>query len=223
MRSLDEQPGSLEGTPYRELRLLEEVGATPDLSQRTLAHRLGVALGMANLLLRHLARKGYIRVTRVGPRRWAYALTPAGIARKLQLAIAYVEGFLDHYRRVRLLLREDLGALALDSESRVAIYGRGELAELVFLALKDMGVTRISVFDQHGHDSPFLGMPVHPLKGIVPGDYVKVVVAESGDVDARCRELWSVGVPREQTVTLLGRRPRKGHSDSTRTQRKGKP
>lgn len=223
MRSLDEQLSSLEGTPYRELRLLEEVGATSDLSQRTLAHRLGVALGVANLLLRNLARKGYIRVTRVGPRRWAYALTPAGIARKFQLAIAYVDGFLDHYRRVRLLLREDLGALALDSESRVAIYGRSELAELVFLALKDMGVTRISIFDRDGHDSLLLGMPVQPLTAIVPGEYVKVVVAESGDLDTRCRELRAAGMPQEQIVTLLSRRPRKGRSDEGRTHRKGTP
>ena len=52
------RPSNLESTSYRELRLLEEVEVTPELSQRHLARTLGVALGVANLLIRNLVHKG---------------------------------------------------------------------------------------------------------------------------------------------------------------------
>ena len=138
MRSNNEHR-NLEDKSYRELRLLEEVDRTPDLSQRRLSSRLGIAVGITNILLKSLVKKGHIRVVRVKWRRWVYILTPAGIARKVQLTISYTERFLDHYRRVRELLRRDLGALTLGPDAKLAIYGTAELAELVFLVLQDIG------------------------------------------------------------------------------------
>ena len=41
-RDGDERRG-LEGASYRELRLLEEVASSPEVSQRRLAFRLGIA------------------------------------------------------------------------------------------------------------------------------------------------------------------------------------
>ena len=204
MRSEDqEKRDRLEGTAYRELRLLEEVEDSPHVSQRHLALRLGIALGVANLLLRNLVRKGYIRASKVTWKRWVYVLTPAGIARKANLTFSYIERFRDHYRRVRTLVRDDLGSLAMIADSRIAIYGATELAELMYLALKDMGLTAIDVFGEEGADGRFLGMQVKSLSDIAPDDYAKVMVAFSTDVDARCRELMSRGIPPGQIFTLL--------------------
>ena len=107
----------IEGDSFRELRFLEEVGQTPEVSQRHLARRIGVALGVANLLVRNLTTKGYIRVSQVGWKRWAYVVTPTGISRRVQLTLAYIDQFLGHYRRVRMMIGEDLGALAMNPES----------------------------------------------------------------------------------------------------------
>lgn len=211
----DQPPGNLEGESYRELRLLEEVDATPELSQRHLAHKLGIALGVANLLVRNLVKKGYIRTRQVGWKRWVYVLTPAGVTRKVQLTMNYIERFHDHYRRVRALLREDLSSHTIDTESRIAIYGTTELAELMYLVLRDMGVTRIDVFDTHHSDRTFLGMPVGSLDSIEPSDYVKVAVAFSEDVEARCQELYALGVSPSQVITLL-QSPNQGASAANR-------
>ena len=188
MRSNSEHK-NLEGEAYRELRMLEEFQRTPDMSQRHLAHRLGIALGVTNVLVRGVAKRGYIRIVQVKWKRWAYVLTPAGIARKVQLTFAYVERFLDHYRRVRQLLTEDVGSLALTSESQVAIYGRTELAELLFLVLRDIGVLNIHVIDVNPEKSTFLGMPVHTLSSMSPEEYTKIFVAFPADVEDRCEEM----------------------------------
>ena len=203
MRSTDEQPKALEGGFYRELRLLEEVESGQDLSQRQIARQLGIALGVANLLVRRLARQGYIRVTHLSWKRWGYVLTPAGNTRKFQLTLAYIERFVQHYRRVRHLLREDIGSLPLGPESRVAIIGTTELAELAFLALKDLGVNDIDVFERHPDTPKFLGMRVRELASFVPDQYARVVIASSGDLGASLDELHVSGVCASQVVELL--------------------
>ncbi len=197
----------IEGDSYRELRFLEEVGQTPEVSQRHLAHRVGVALGVTNLLVRNLTKKGYIQVSQVGWKRWAYVVTPAGISRRAQLTFAYIDQFLGHYRRVRRLIGQDLDALTMSPESRIAVYGTNELAELVYLAARNMGVTNIDFCDSDG-PAVFLGSPVKSLDSIATGDYVKVLVAFSEGLEARCQDLRDAGVERSRIVTLLQRSDR---------------
>jgi len=198
----NQQSGGLENAPYRELRLLEEVESTAHVSQRHLAHQLGIALGVANLLVRNLAKKGYIRVNQVGWRRWVYVLTPAGFARKVHLTLDYVQRFLDHYRRVRTLLAEDLGALATTADSRIAIYGTTELTELVYLGLREVGITRIEFFDRQSGPT-LLGMPVKGIDSMNPDDYDRVIVTPYTDIEARSMELEARGVHQARIVTLL--------------------
>ena len=200
MRSTNEHIGDLDGGYYRELRLLEEVHTTPELSQRKLASELGVALGVANILVRKVAQKGYIRISQRGWKRWAYVLTPSGMARKFQLTLTYVERILDHYRKVRSMLREDLSRLPLTTESRVAIVGTSGLAELTYLALLELGVTEIDVFGTDSESKQFLGKEVLRLEVIEPEGFAKVVIAISGDPQAPRDHLSSRGATGEQIV-----------------------
>src|SRR5438094_7463904 len=64
------------------LGLLHSVGQNSARSQRTMAEEFGVALGVINATLRYCVRKGYVKVKRVPARRYAYFLTPKGIAEK---------------------------------------------------------------------------------------------------------------------------------------------
>ena len=206
MRSQNERPLPLEDDSYRELRLLEEVDETPDLSQRTLAHRLGIALGVANLLVRNGAKRGYIRVTQIGWKRWAYVITPKGMARKLNLTLGYIERFIGHYQRVRQLLTDDLQDLPLNAESRVALVGTAEMAELAYLALRHIGVEEIEVFDRDGGKPRFLGMPVRTLEDVEPDRFVRLVIASTEDGEAAREELLAAGVAASQMVELLNPR-----------------
>src|SRR5262245_27116136 len=53
---------SMERQGERDLEILTAIEAGEPLTQRALAQRLGVALGLANLYLKRLARKGYIKI-----------------------------------------------------------------------------------------------------------------------------------------------------------------
>ena len=176
MRSGNEHTNKVEDISYKELRALEEIDQNPELTQRQLSRKMGVALGVGNLLLKNLAKKGYIKVTHLSWKRWIYVVTPKGMTRKLNLTLAYIESFLGHYRRVKKILKENLNSLTLNKESRVAIIGTGELAELAYLALLDIGVDEIDIYGDEDDKSIFLGMDVMYVNNMEVNGYSKIVV-----------------------------------------------
>ena len=90
----------------RDLRILREISESQDITQRGLAKTLGIALGLTNLYLKRLARKGYIKISTIPPNRLKYLLTPQGIAEKSRLTYEYISFSLVLYRQTRQQLRE---------------------------------------------------------------------------------------------------------------------
>jgi predicted transcriptional regulator len=146
---------------HRDLRLLEAVEQDSRVTQRSLATKLGIALGLTNIYLKRLARKGYIKFVNVRSNRITYLITPRGIAEKARLTYEFMDYSLHLYSEVRQHLRVVLQECAA-ADRRVAIYGRGEAAELAYLSLREFGLEPVAVFDaQSGAD--FLGMPVRAI------------------------------------------------------------
>jgi hypothetical protein len=204
MRSDYEHEDPLESSTYRELRVLSEVDRNPQVSQRALSRQLGIALGLTNLVVRNLAQKGYVRVTQTSWKRWVYLVTPEGFTRKVNLMVGYIHRVLDHYRQVRETLREQLVPLALNEESRVAIYGTGEFAELVYLGLREHGIEEIDVFGPNGTDGhKFLGMPVREIATLQSEDYDRILVGLLGDWESASQALRERGASSYQLVTFF--------------------
>lgn len=160
-----------------EMNLLYEIDRQPDTSQRTLSRRVGIALGLANILIHKLAEQGYIRVSQASWKRWIYTLTPAGIVHKTKLTLSYIKRFLGHYRQVRHMIREELATLELNPESRIAVCGTDISSELVFLALREIGIDEIDFFaNDPAPGSRFVGLPIYDVSALQPDKYDKVLV-----------------------------------------------
>ena len=204
MRSPNEHNGLENPDSYRELRLLQELEEDPEVSQRDLSQRLGIALGLTNTMIRNLVKKGSIRATQAGWRRWLYAITPEGFSHKLRLTVTYVRRVLDDYGKVRQVLRQELAPLALHQESRIALYGTGEFAELVFLGLKEVGIEEIDIYSPNFLTSPrFLGMPVRNSDSLQSGYYDKIVIAYLQDSETAVKTLTKHGLPSEELVSFF--------------------
>ena len=97
---------------FRVLRVLQD---EPDLSQREIAVRLGVSLGAVNYCLRALTEKGQVKVRNFrssdNKLRYAYILTPGGIAEKSRLTGAFLARKVAEYEA----LRAEIEALSGDS------------------------------------------------------------------------------------------------------------
>jgi len=185
----------------RELHLLNEVSRDPEITQRQLSQRVGLSLGLTNVVLRNLAQKGYIRATHAGWKRWLYNLTPKGISHKVQLTVSYIGRVMDDFDRVRQTLAEQLDPLGLNEESSIAIVGNTEFAELVFLGLKDHGIDEIDVFGPG--KGKFLGMPVREIESLVSERYDWVMLAILDDASESRDNMLSQGISDDKLVSFF--------------------
>ncbi len=151
-----------------ELQLLEALTATPETTQADLAARVGVAVGTVNWYLKRWSKKGYVKVRRISRWNWSYLLTPAGIARKHQLASEYVEASFSLYRRIRQQAQQLLREITQSGNRQIVIRGEGEIAEICRLTCLEQGVkvveeTTVEDSAQSKSDS----MPVLAVDGLL--------------------------------------------------------
>lgn len=160
------------------LDLLHEVESDGAATQRSLARRLGVALGLTNTYLKRCGRKGWIKVRQVPARRYAYFLTPKGFREKSRLTGEYLRLSLSFFRRAR----EECLATMLSCEHRgilrVALYGDGELTEIATLAARETSVELVGVIAPGTNHSQIAGLPAFPRRGSWP-ECDAILVTES--------------------------------------------
>jgi DNA-binding MarR family transcriptional regulator len=150
--------------PNREevatLEILAAIEASHDVTQRHLATRLGVALGLANSYLKRCVRKGFVKITQAPANRYLYYLTPQGFAEKSRLTGQYLSVSFDFYRRasgsiVQALRRcDELGA------RRIVFAGVSELAEISSVRSHDFAFDVIGTFDPAATQNTYLGKPL---------------------------------------------------------------
>jgi hypothetical protein len=185
---------------HRDLKLLKAVEQDSRVTQRSLAMQLGIALGLTNIYLKRLVRKGYIKCVNVQPNRITYLITPRGIAEKVRLTYEFMDYSLHLYGEVRRHLRSVIQECAA-ADRRVAIYGSGEAAEISYLSLKEFGLEPIAIFDaKGGHE--FLGMPVRPIREHEQVPYDLMIVATLESSGHHVATLLRDGVPREKLFPL---------------------
>lgn len=185
---------------HRDLRLLEAVHEDGRVTQRGLASKLGIALGLANVYLKRMVHKGFIKVVNVQPNRITYLVTPRGIAEKARLTYEFMDYSLHLYGEVRQHLRTALQACA-EAGKRVAICGSGEAAELAYLSLKESGLEPVAVFDHEG-TREFLGLPVLPIGDHGTIEFDLIIVATLDSSGRQLQELIDAGVPRDKLFPL---------------------
>jgi len=185
---------------HRDLKLLEAVEEDSRVTQRSLATKLGIALGLTNIYLKRLVRKGYIKCVNVQSNRITYLITPRGIAEKARLTYEFMDYSLHLFGEVRQHLRTALQECAR-ANRRVAICGRGEAAELAYLSLKESGLEPVAIFDTvGGHD--FLGIPVRPISDHDQVAYDLIIVATLESSGQQVAALIRDGVPQEKLFPL---------------------
>lgn len=107
---------SQEDVHFRVLRLLEE---NPEMSQRDLAQAVGISVGGAHYCLNALIEKGLIKIGNFSAardkRRYAYILTPKGIAEKSALTGRFLKRKMAEYEA----LKAEIDALKVELEPEV--------------------------------------------------------------------------------------------------------
>ncbi len=129
------------------LGVLTAVEHDSGLSQRALAGRLGIALGLVNAYIKRCVKKGHIKIKQVPPNHYAYYLTPKGFTEKSRLTVKYLSVSLRFFRRARKECAELLEDCVSRGWRRVALAGEGDLADIAALCAKEVPVTLVEIAD----------------------------------------------------------------------------
>lgn len=159
------------------LDLLDAVSDVAAISQRSLADRLGVALGLTNAVLKRCVKKGLLKVREVPAKRFAYYLTPQGFAEKSRLTAEYLSHSLQFYREARGEYTEVMRYCETRNWSRIALVGATDLAEIASLAARETQVDVIGILDPGRNEPIFCDLPVYQsLEAIAPSQRPNAVI-----------------------------------------------
>jgi len=142
------------------LELLCAVEESEHLTQRRLARRMDVALGLANSYLKRCVRKGLVKVRHAPPNRYVYYLTPKGFAEKSRLTARYLSYSFAFYRRASSSCLDGLAHCRKNGWNRLVLCGVSELGEIASLRAQDAGVRIVAVYDPVSDEAHFLRFPV---------------------------------------------------------------
>jgi DNA-binding MarR family transcriptional regulator len=144
----DKEPnGVMDRDEQMILSLLTAIEDEPNITQQGLATQLGVAVGLVNSYLKRVIYKGYVKTKQLQRRRLRYLLTPSGIREKSRLTYEFLEYSFRYIRQVRARVHEKLLPYAREGKTGVIFWGSGEVAELAYLAVRELGMELVVVID----------------------------------------------------------------------------
>lgn len=129
----------------QDLATLQVISETlkkdPQASQRILAKKANMSLGMMNAILGRFVERGWIMLTNVNGRKLAYAVTPEGISelakrgksfalRTFKLANVYSEAFCKKFLEAKA-----------DGKTKVVLYGDSYIKFIIKYACSEVGMT----------------------------------------------------------------------------------
>ncbi len=186
----------------RTLKLLEEIENNHAPSQRDLAKKLNISLGLVNAFVKRLAQKGFFKVTTIPKNRVMYILTPKGMAEKTRLTCDYIHFSFQFYRKARATLKAIFENLEENGGDSVVFYGAGELAEIAFISLQETAIHLVAVLDDDRAGEPFLGLTLKDVGAVRDYSFDKVVITDMETGSQKLETLLSKGIPRQKIAMM---------------------
>jgi hypothetical protein len=147
-------------------------------------------------------KKGYIKISGTKRSRIRYLITPQGILEKSRLTLEFFRYSLHLFSGVRQVWRQQLAIVGRRGASRILLYGTGELAEIAFLTIREMGLQLVGVAADLPAPPTFLGFPVQDVR-TVSSEHFDCILVASLRVDAVVMaRLAELGVPLERLILL---------------------
>jgi DNA-binding MarR family transcriptional regulator len=122
----------------KEFSILSYIEQNSDATQRELSEHVGVSLGMINILLKRLVKKGFVKIERLQSNSVKYFLTPQGIASKLERTYGYI---VRTYRELislqQQLYREIEKNMKLYKQKNFCLYGPDDEMYTIIAGLQE--------------------------------------------------------------------------------------
>lgn len=117
------------------------------ITQRELATRTGLSLGMTNALLRRFAEKGWVKLTRLSAKSIHYALTPEGLGEVARRTAGYFRRAAQSADQYRTRIEQYVMQAKRDGAQTLVLAGASELDFLLEFACDRHGMVFVRTAD----------------------------------------------------------------------------
>jgi DNA-binding MarR family transcriptional regulator len=162
---------------YKSLLLLDEIAKGEPLSQRDISKKLNIALGLVNSYIKNLVSKGYITISTIPAKRYAYYLTPKGFSEKTRLTYQLLQDYTNIFKEARRDFRKLFHDLSVAGAKEVVFAGVDEVAEIAYLSLQEVDIELVGAFDDEKKGATFFKTVVLPFHEIHQQEYDGVVLS----------------------------------------------
>jgi DNA-binding MarR family transcriptional regulator len=90
----------------KEFSIIQELVRDPEKTQRELSESVGISLGMTNIILKRLIKKGYLKTSQLNWNKTRYLLTFKGAAEKARKSYAYALYTLHQARKITQTIQD---------------------------------------------------------------------------------------------------------------------
>ena len=158
-------------------RLLDEFSKEPSVSQRMLADRLGIALGLVNAYIKRLCKKGYIKIKFLPRNRIKYIITPHGLTEKTKLTYKYLHYSILYFKDIRQKIESAYGEMTKQGIKKVLLWGDGELAELCYISTRGFSLEVVGAVGKKNIEKGFFEHHVYTLQDIPDIEFDAILVS----------------------------------------------
>jgi DNA-binding MarR family transcriptional regulator len=144
-----------------QLKLINEIEKRKSISQRIISKELGVALGLANALIKSFIKKGFLKLSQAPIKRYAYYLTPKGLTEKSRLTAQYLKNSLEFFKTSRNEFEQEFLKIKELGYSNLILVGIGELAEIAIMASHSINLQIDAILDSKTRVKQFYGIKVY--------------------------------------------------------------
>ncbi len=158
------------------LKILDEISRESDITQRTLASKLDIALGLVNSYIKRLVKKGHIKITKGSMNRVKYALTPKGFTHRITLTYDYMQSSIRFFKDARERIDSVYRQMSDDGVRNILIWGDGEIAELAYISLRGLPLQLMGVVDGRRKEEGFYGYSIYSFDDISNLKYDAILI-----------------------------------------------
>lgn len=162
-------------------KLLDELTKEPMITQRALAGRLGIALGLVNAYIKRLYKKGYIKTKNLPRNRIKYLITPKGFSEKVRLTYNYMHYSISYFKEVRRKIEQTYALMMTNGVKNILLWGDGELADLCYISTRGLPLKIVGIVDNKRIENGFFGHHVYSADDVKSVDYDAILVSSIDD------------------------------------------
>ena len=192
----------MDNQDLRTLKILEEIEKDKAPSQRYLAGKLNISLGLVNSFIKRLAQKGLFKIKNIPKNRVKYILTPKGAAEKTRLTYKYIQYSFQFYKSAREKLRILFYGLTKNGNKKIVFYGAGDLAEIAYISLIEVPIELVAVIDDNKAGEIFMDFVITGSDYLSTIYFDKIIITNIDDTENILKNIFKKGISRNKVAML---------------------